>query len=138
MAKKSKKTNRIRYGMDNLKIDLNITNHLPHPDRPGYMVIHYSTKEKADHFEEQLKIKGYFYEKGEETQGEGENEIITRYLFGVRVTEFEEINILNYTTIGTFRKRSIPDKGARMVITVIGVLLVLFAFAGYLHSKGVF
>jgi len=123
--------------MDNLKIDLNITNHQPHPTRSAYMVIHYATQEKADHFEAQLKEKGYFYEKGAETEGEGENEVITRHLFGVKVTDFEKINVLNYATIGTFRSRSIPDKGARNVITIIGVVLILFAFAGYLHSKGI-
>jgi hypothetical protein len=117
--------------MDNLRINfLNITNQQPHPDRKGYEIYYFRTPEQANHFEELLKEKDLFYERGEQGQSSS-----TVYLFGVKTKDIEKIDPLNYLALGRFRKPMIPDKKARWVVVLIGLGLLLFALIGFFLSN---
>jgi hypothetical protein len=117
--------------MDNLRINfLNITNQQPHPDQKGYEIYYFRTPEQANHFEELLKEKGLFYERG--IQGQGQSAV---HLFGVKSKDIEKIDPLNYLALGRYRKPMIPDKNARIVVVIIGLGLLLFALIGFVLSN---
>lgn len=117
--------------MDHLKIPFNITNQIEHPDRPNYLVFHFKEEIKAHEFEEALKSENLFYERGEQEENDGS----IRHLFGVRKSDVELVEKLNYTVIGNHREPFIKDKGTRWFILGFGILLGILAILGAILSK---
>lgn len=117
--------------MDHLKIPFNITNQIEHPDRPNYLIFHFREDFKANQFEAALKEENVFYERGEQEEDDGS----IRYLFGVRKSDTEVVEKLNYIVIGHYRDPFIKDKAARWFIIGFGILLGIFALLGAILSK---
>jgi hypothetical protein len=117
--------------MDHLKIPFNITNQIDHPDRPNYLVFHFKEEIKAEQFEEALKKEGLFFERGQQEENDGS----IRHLFGVRKSDTEVVEKINYTIIGKHRDPFIKDKSARWFIIGFGILLGVLALLGAILSK---
>ncbi len=112
--------------MDHLKIPFNITNQIDHPTRPNYLVFHFKKEESANEFENELKKGNFFYERAAQDENDGS----VRHLFGVRKSDLNEIEVINYAIIGKYREPLIKDKTARYVIVGFGFLLVILAILG--------
>lgn len=112
--------------MDHLRIPFNITNQIDHPTRPNYLVFHFKKEESANEFENELKKGGFFYERAIQDEVDGS----VRHLFGVRKSDLEKIEIINYAIIGKYREPFIKDKTARYAIVGFGILLVILAILG--------
>jgi hypothetical protein len=117
--------------MDHLRIPFNITNQIEHPDRPNYLVFHFREEIKAEQFEAALKEKNLFYERGQQEENDGS----IRYLFGVRKSDTDAVERINYIIIGKHREHFIKDKSARWFIVGFGILLGVLALLGALLSK---
>ena len=117
--------------MDHLKIPFNITNQIEHPTRQNYLVFHFKKELQAQQFEEALIKESLFFERGTQEEDDG----TMRYLFGVRKSDVDAIERINYTIIGKFREPFIKDKAARWFILGFGLLLIILAIIGAIYAK---
>jgi hypothetical protein len=117
--------------MDQLKIPFNITNQIEHPTRQNYLVFHFKDEEKANAFEKALADAKLFYERG--MQEEDDDSV--RHLFGVRKSDVDEVEKINYTILGKGRAKLIKDKGARWFILGFGLLMIILAVIGAIMKK---
>lgn len=108
---------------------MSMVNHQEHPTRPGYLVYHFKVQEQAEYFEEIMRQKELFYERFDEKRGP---DMI--FWFGVRDKDHHQVEIVNYTVKGKFRKPMISDKGARYFIVGLGVALIFLAIIGAIVS----
>jgi hypothetical protein len=105
---------------------LKLTNHKEHPTNKAFKVFFFYKKIQAEYFENELKIRGIIFEKGEETTNNG-----LVYLYGIRKTDNREVSQINYTTLGKFRTPFITKKWVQYLIIIIGILIVSFAIFSY-------
>lgn len=105
------------------------TNQMPHPDRKGYEVYHFTSLDEADFFENQLKEKNLFYERAEDSINQK-----TIHLFGVKSDDLSAVDSANYLTKGTFRKPMVADKTARYFLVFFGLGVIVFAIIGFFIS----
>ncbi len=112
--------------MDHLRIPFNITNQIEHPTRPNYLVFHFKKEESANEFEKELKNGNFFYERATQDEDDGS----VRHLFGVRKSDLNEIEVINYAIIGKYREPFIKDKKVRYAVVGFGILLVILAILG--------
>lgn len=117
--------------MDHLKIPFNITNQIDHPTRQNYLVFHFKDEAQANAFEEKLKASNLFFERGLQDDENG----VVRHLFGVRKSDVDEVEKINYTILGQNRTPFIKDKSARWFIIGFGLLMIILAFLGAILSK---
>jgi hypothetical protein len=59
---------------------------------------------------------------------------VDRYVFGVRIGDFNEVNELNFITIGKHKKPMIEDNAARWAVVIIGGSLILLSIIGWFLS----
>ncbi len=115
-------------GVSNLEVRMNITNYNTHPENPNYTVFHFYREDMSEHFKSLLVKSEIPFEYAEE---EGER---TLYLYGISNSYYSKSVRLNFETIGKYRERFIPNTVFAVTLIIVVILLVLFAFIGYLKS----
>ncbi len=108
-------------------INLNFTNYQEHPTNDQYVVFHFSEEAWGDHFEKLLKENDITYEK----------DVIAEkplWLYAVHRRYLTRAEKLNWQVYGKFRNRFIPQKGFRVLLILIFVLVVGLALVGYFAS----
>ncbi|MFT5600177.1 MAG: hypothetical protein ACI9N1_000411 [Flavobacteriales bacterium] len=115
--------------MDNLDIEWGFTNYQRHPSRKNYMVVHYRKIEEAEYFQGLMEGKKYFFERDIVEDEKG-----PLHVFGVRIGDFNEVNELNFITIGKHKKPMIEDNAARWAVVIIGGSLILLSIIGWFLS----
>jgi len=108
---------------------LRITNHQDHPTNHAYKVFFFHNKNAANEFEKLLKQNNIPFEHDvEEARGK------QMFLFGVLKTNLDQVSKLNYLALGKHRKPLVSHPILKWVILIFGLLVILFAFIGYLKS----
>jgi hypothetical protein len=108
---------------------IRVTNYYDHPTEPAYKVIHFRTKEAADHFEQLLQEKNIGYER-DDSQHNGRPLV----LFGIHKRDFKEALRLNFLTHAKYRKPLIPDKAGRIFFLLLMGFIVAIAIWRYAVS----
>lgn len=106
----------------------NLTNYSDHPNVRGYVVFNYTDMAMANYFEELLVENNIPYERGLDQQ------MIKRYLFGIKKSRFEEAHRLNNIAIGKYRKPFMGDKILRYAVLGITLLFILLGVIGFFKS----
>ena len=109
---------------------LKLTNHNDHPTNKAYKVFFFYDKEKAHYFETSLKERNIHFERGEEESNRG-----LVYLFGVRKTDNQIVQKLNYEALGKFRSPIISSYWGRISIYAICLLIIIFAIISYMQNQ---
>ena len=109
---------------------LKLTNHKEHPTNIAYKVFFFYQKVQSDYFENELKKRSIFFEKGTELTKNGEV-----YLFGIRKTDNKVVSQLNYLTLGKFRTPFIAKKWGQYLVILMGIIIVAFAILSYLKNQ---
>lgn len=108
---------------------INITNYNEHPKRKAYTIFHFFKKERADYFEEQLNTQNIWFESDiDETPDK------TTYFFGVKNSNLNEVQKINYLVNAKFRKPSVSSKPLRIIIYIISLILITLGILGYLKT----
>ena len=107
----------------------NITNYFEHPTRPGYYIFKFYDKERADYFEELLNKESIWFESSID-----EEDKIT-YLYGIKVSDYQNVLNLNYLVSAKFRKKTISSSYIRIIIYIITIGIITLAIVGALKSE---
>ncbi|MFB6258336.1 MAG: hypothetical protein ABEH38_06565 [Flavobacteriales bacterium] len=110
-------------------VDINLTNHGPHPTRPGYHVFRFKDHDQGNYFEGLLEEEGLEYEK---TVTDDEKRLM---LFAIKRRQLQKAQRLNDRVSARFRSRFIPQKGLRIFVISIFALLLLLAIMGFFFSE---
>jgi hypothetical protein len=110
-------------------VDLDLTNHRPHPTRKGYIVFRFRDHQQGEAFEEGLRKEGLEYER---TITDDEKRMM---LFAVRRRDLSKAERINDRVSARFRSRFIPQKGLRIFTIALFLFLVLLGSIGFLLSE---
>ncbi len=106
-------------------LNLNFTNYQQHPTNEQYVVFHFSGEARGGYFEELLEKNGIAYEK----------DVIKErslWLYAVHRRHLTRVEKLNWQVFARYRKPFIPQKGLRVLVIALFLLLVGLALIGYL------
>ncbi|PKR81295.1 hypothetical protein CW751_04350 [Brumimicrobium salinarum] len=110
-------------------IDLGLVNYVRHPSNPNYVVFRFAVKKKADDFEQTLKSKKIWFEKGEEnTRGK------TYILFGIHNRDHSAVERINFQVEGRNRNFLIRNKFLRWSLLLFSIGVMTLAVVGYCTS----
>lgn len=102
-----------------------ITNYSDHPTRPGHVVFRFYDKSRAEHFEQLLKEDTIWYESSIDRDDDK-----TTYLFGIKIGDQKKALQANYLVSAKFRKKTIPNFYARLVIYLVAIGVISLAIIG--------
>ncbi len=109
-------------------VDLDLTNHRPHPTRKGYVVFRFKEHRQGEYFKELLEKEGLEYER---TITDDAKRMM---LFAVKRKDLRKAEELNNMVSARYRPRFIPQKGLRVFTIAIFALLILLAVLGAILS----
>jgi hypothetical protein len=109
---------------------LKLTNHKDHPTNKAYKVFFFYEKEKAHYFENSLKERKIHFKRGEEESKRG-----LVYLYGVRKSDNQIVQKLNYEALGKFRSPIIDSYWGRLSIYTFCLLIIIFAIISYIQNQ---
>lgn len=111
-------------------IDLGFVNYVQHPSNKTYIVFRFGDKNRAEDFEEQLKLNKIWYERA--TEMKRTTEVV---MFGVHKTDFNRVQKINFAVEGRHKKPIIPFKGLRYGILLVGSFLLILATVSYCKAQ---
>ena len=106
--------------------DLGLVYYVQHPTNPKYVVFRFADKDRADDFENALKLNDIWFEKNQES---GRTRIF--YLFGVHRRDFKQAQALNFAVEGKHRSFIIKSTFFRWFLILFSVGITTLAFVGY-------
>lgn len=107
-------------------IDLGLVNYVRHPSDPNYIVFRFADKKRADDFEQTLKSKKIWFERGEENTRNK-----TYILFGIHNRDFSTVEQINYDVEGRNRNFIIGNKILRWSLILFSLGVMILASVGY-------
>jgi hypothetical protein len=107
-------------------IDLGLVNYVRHPSDPNYVVFRFADRKRADDFEQTLKSKKIWFEKGEENTRNK-----TYILFGIHNRDFSAVESVNYEVEGRNRNFIIGNKILRWSLVLFSLGVMILASVGY-------
>ncbi|HLV41173.1 MAG TPA: hypothetical protein VKY37_02750 [Brumimicrobium sp.] len=107
-------------------IDLGLVNYVRHPSDPNYIVFRFADKKRADDFEQTLKSKKIWFERGEENTRNK-----TYILFGIHNRDFSIVEQINYDVEGRNRNFIIGNKILRWSLILFSLGVMILASIGY-------
>src|SRR5690554_3649037 len=107
-------------------IDLGLVNYVRHPSDPNYIVFRFADKKRADDFEQTLKSKKIWFERGEENTRNK-----TYILFGIHNRDFSTVEQINYDVEGRNRNFIIGNKILRWSLILFSLGVMILASIGY-------
>ena len=105
---------------------LQVTNHRDHPTNKAYKVFFFLKKEEADYFEKLITEKKIKHEKGSEETEKGK-----LYLFGIRKTDLQTVNKLNYIAIGKYRNPIFSNPSVKYILITFLIIMTFFIVISY-------
>lgn len=106
--------------------DLGLVNYIQHPTNPKYIVFRFAHIERANAFEEALKIHGIWFEKDEQ---QGKKRMF--YLFGVHRNDYTKVQQINFNVEAKHRSFLIKNKFFRYFLLLFVFGVIGLAIAGY-------
>jgi hypothetical protein len=133
MAKRSEKTDRIYYRMENPvdhTIDLGFVNYVQHPENKNYIVFRFADGQRAETFEFLLVEQKLWFEKGEEVKRNK-----PYFMYAVHKSDFKKVEQINYDTEAKHKKPIIPFKALRWSLLMFSFFVLVLATVGYCKAQ---
>jgi hypothetical protein len=110
--------------------DMGLVNYRQHPTNVNFMVYRFKDIDRANTFEELLKIEGLWYERADPMEDEP-----PIYLFAVEKKHFQKTQKINFTTEARHKKFLIANNPMRYLFVFVMLGILTLATLGYCESR---
>ena len=109
---------------------MDFTNFREHPSNNSLLFYFFREEQQAEYYASLLDEENLFYERQTEVKESGQ----ILHCFITKKKDNARTRHLNNLAIGKYRSKFIPDKGLRLFVIALGLLVMGVAIAGYFLS----